>query len=70
MMSGEAAGPSVIVVSMIKVAGDTGVTMIRDLAPAIIRDGKAQLTRSKVSLSAFKMARVMLWTEATIDVSS
>ena len=31
MKSGKAAGPSGIVVEMIKVAGDTGATMIRDL---------------------------------------
>ena len=37
---GKAAGPSGIVVVMIKAAGDTGATMIRDLATAIIRDGK------------------------------
>ena len=37
--SGKAAGPSGIVV-MIKAAGDTGATMIRDLATAINRDGK------------------------------
>ena len=40
MKSGKAAGPSGIVVGMIKAAGDTGATMIRDLATAIIRDGK------------------------------
>ena len=37
---GKAAGPSGIVVKMIKTAGDTGATMIRNLATAIIRDGK------------------------------
>ena len=40
MKSGKAAGPSDIVVEMIKAAGDTGATMIRDLATAIVRDGK------------------------------
>ena len=40
IMSGKAAGPSGIVVEMIKAAGDTGATMIRNLATAIIRDGK------------------------------
>ena len=40
MKSGKAAGPSGIVVEMIKAAGDTGATMIRDLATGIIRDGK------------------------------
>ena len=47
--------------------------MIRDLATAIIRDGiqaRSQLTGSKVSLSAFTRARVMLWTEATIEAPS
>ena len=42
MTSGKTAGPPGIVVEMIKAAGDTGVTMICDLATctAIIRDGK------------------------------
>ena len=40
MKSGKAAGPLGIVVEMIKAAGDTGATMIRDLATAIICDGK------------------------------
>ena len=48
MKSGKAEGPSGIVVEMIKAAGDTGATMINDLATAIIRDGKSQLTGSKV----------------------
>ena len=39
MKSDKAAGPSGIVV-MIKAAGDTDATMIRDLAIAIIHDGK------------------------------
>ena len=50
----KAAGPSGRVVEMIKAAGDTGATMIHDLATLIIRDGKVQLTGSKVSLSVFK----------------
>ena len=74
MKSGKAAGLSRIVVEMIKAAGDTGATMIRDLATgtctAIIREARSQLTGSKVSLSAFTRARVMLWTEATIKGSS
>ena len=40
MKSGKAAVPSSIVVEMIKAAGVAGATMIRDLATAIIRDGK------------------------------
>ena len=70
MKSGKAAGPSGIVVEMIKAAGDTGATMIRDLATAIIRDGKVPTDWEQISLSAFTRARVMLWTEATIEASS
>ena len=40
MKSSKAAGPSGIVVEMIKAAGDAGATMIRNLATAIIHDGK------------------------------
>ena len=38
----KAAGPSRVVVDMIRAAGDTGATMIFDLAIAIIQDGKVQ----------------------------
>ena len=81
MKSGKAAGPSGIVV-MIKAAGDTGATMFRDLATVIMGDdprscycdlsvmARSHLTGSKVSLSAFTRAKVMLWTEATIETSS
>ena len=40
MKAGKAPGPSGIVVEMIRAAGDMGTSMIRDLAAAIIRDGK------------------------------
>ena len=40
MKAGKAPGPSGIVVEMIRAAGDMGALMIRDLAAAIIRDGK------------------------------
>ena len=40
MKAGKASGPSGIVVEVIRAAGDTGAAMIRDLAAAIIRDGK------------------------------
>ena len=40
MKAGKAPGPSGIVVEMIQAAGDMGASMIRDLAVAIIRDGK------------------------------
>ena len=40
MKAGKAPGPSDIVVEMIRTAGDMGGSMIRDLAAAIICDGK------------------------------
>ena len=54
---------------MVKAAGDICVTMIRYLATAITRDDKIS-TGSKDSLSVFTRAKVMLWTEATIEASS
>ena len=40
MKAGKAPGPSGIVVQTIRATGDMGASMIRDLAVAIIRDGK------------------------------
>ena len=40
MKSGKAAGPSGIVVEMVKAADDTGATIIGDLTTVIICDGK------------------------------
>ena len=40
MKAGKAPGPSGIVVEIIRAAGYMGASMIRDLAAAIIRDGK------------------------------
>ena len=40
MKAGKAPGPSGTVVKMTRAAGDMGASMIRDLAAAIIRDGK------------------------------
>ena len=40
MTAGKPPGPSGIVVEMIQAASDMGASMIRDLAAAIIRDGK------------------------------
>ena len=40
MKAGKALGPSGIVVEMIRAADDMGASMIRDLAAAIVRDGK------------------------------
>ena len=57
--SDKAAGPLGIVVELIKAAGDTGATIICDLATAITVMARSQLTGSKVSLSTFTRARVM-----------
>ena len=40
MKAGKARGPSGIVVEMIRAAGDMGASMIRNLAAAVIRNGK------------------------------
>ena len=66
MKSGKAAGPSGIVVEMIKAAGDTGAIMIAILLLQLSVMARSHLNGSKVSLSALTRARVMLWTEATI----
>ena len=55
---------------MIKAAGDTGATMIRDLVTAIIRDGKVPTDWEESFIVRFTRVRVMLWIEATIEASS
>ena len=59
MKFGKAAGPSGVVIEIIRAASDTGdcATMIRDVAMGIIRDGK--LIGSRASLSAFTRQRVI-----------
>ena len=68
MKWGKAAGQSGIVVEMSKTAGDAGANAILLLRLSIM--ARSQMTESKVSLSPFTRARVMLWTEATIKASS
>ena len=70
MKAGKAPGPSAIMVEMIRVAGDMDASMIRDLAVAIIRDGKDPLTGSRVSLSASTREKGTHWKGATTAVSS
>ena len=55
---------------MIKAAGDTGATMIRDLATAIIRDGKVPTDWEESFIVCLYKGKVMLWIEATIEASS
>ena len=68
MKLGKAAGPSGIVVEMTRAAFDTGVTMIRGLAIAIIRDGKVPADWEQSFIAClYKEKGDMLWTEATIE---
>ena len=67
MKAGKALGPSGIVVEMIRAASDTGISMIHDLAAAIIGNGKVPSDR--VSLSASTRVRGMHWlTEQVMKV--
>ena len=68
MKAGKAPGPSGIMVEMIRAAGDIGASMIRDLAVAIIHDGRYPLTGSRVSLSASRREKGTHWKGATTTV--
>ena len=70
MKAGKAQGPSGIVVQMIRAASDMCAYTIRDLAAAIIHDGRYPLTASRVSLSASTRERGTHWKGATTAVSS
>ena len=68
MKFGKAAGPSGIVVEINRAAVDSGVTMIRGLAIAIIRDGKVPADwEQSFIVCLYKGKSDMLWTEATIE---
>ena len=56
---GKAAGPSGVVVEMVRAAGDTGANMICNLAIAIIRDEKvpADWEESFIIPSAYRVYR-------------
>ena len=70
MKAGKALGPSGIVVEMIRAAGDTGASMIRDLAVAIIRDGKVPSNWEQSFIACLYKGKGMHWTGATTVVSS
>ena len=72
MKAGKAPGPSGKVVEMIRAAGDTGTSMIRDLTAVIIHNGKvpSDWEQSSIVLSACTRVRRMHWTGATTVVSS
>ena len=59
MKFGKAAGPSGIVVEMTRAAVDTGVTMIRGLAIAIIRIGKVPADWEQSFIVCFIWERVI-----------
>ena len=70
MKAGKAPGPSGIVVEMIRAAGDMGASMIRDLAAAIIPDGKVPSDWKQSLLSVSTRVRGMHWKGVTTVVSS
>ena len=64
----KSAGPSGVVVEMTRAAFDISVTMIRDLAIAIIRDGKAPADwKQSFNVCLYKGKDYMFWTTATIE---
>ena len=68
MKFAKAAGASGIMVEMTRAAVDTGVTMIRVLAIAIIRDGKVPADwKQSFLVCLYKGKGDMLWTEAIIE---
>ena len=68
MKYGKAAGPSRVVMEMIRAAGDRGANMIRHIAMVIIRDGKVQGDLEQGFIVCLYKAKTnMLWTEATIE---
>ena len=70
MKVGKAAGPSGIVVEMIRAAGDTGASMIRDLAAASFAEARYPPTGSRVLSSASTRVWGMHSRGATTTVSS
>ena len=70
MKAGKAPGPSGMVVEMIRVAGDTGASMIRDLAAAIIRDGKVPSDWEQSFIVCLYKGKEVHWKGETTAVSS
>ena len=68
--AGEAPGPSGIVVEMIQAAGDTGASMIRDLAAAIICHGKVPPDWEQSFIVFLYKGKWDHWKGATTMVSS
>ena len=70
MKAGKAPGPLGIVVVMIRTAGDMGASMIRDLAAAIIRDGKVPSNWEQSFIVCLYKGKGMHWKGVTTVVSS
>ena len=70
MKAGKAPGPSGIVVEMIQAAGDMGASMIRDLAVAIICDGKVPSDWEQSFIVCLYKGKEDHWKGATTAVSS
>ena len=70
MKAGKAPGPSGIVVEMITAAGDMGASMIRDLAAAVIRDGKIPSDWEQSSILCLYKGKGVHWKGVTTVVSS
>ena len=70
MKAGKTPGPSGIVVEMIRAAGDMGASMIRDLAVAIIRDGKVPSDWKQSFIVCLYKGKGTHWKETTTAVSS
>ena len=63
-------GPSGLVVEMIRAAGDTGASMIHDLAAAIIRDGKVPLTGAEFHCLPLQRSKGCIGKGKTTGISS
>ena len=71
MKTGKALGPSDIVVEMIWAAGDTGASMIHDLAAAIIHSGKVPSDgEQNFIVCLYNRVREMHWKGETTGVPS
>ena len=70
MKAGKAPGPLGIVVEMIRAGGDMGASMIRDLAAAIIRDGKVPSDWEHRFIVCLYKGKGMHWKGVTTVVSS
>ena len=70
MKAGKALGPSGIVGDMIRAAGDMGTSMIRDLAAAIVRDGKVLSDWEQSFIVCLCKGKGMHWKGVTTVVSN